>query len=101
MLAQCFDLDVRLYYAADQDLVSGVGTFHIPLLKAATYHRYIMPNMCRNPSICPSSFPQVYNATPFKWLKLFNRSTFSSVLRGSPEHGLRMWECSTDHCSKQ
>ena len=33
-------------------------------------------------SICPSSFPQAYNATPFKWLKLFNKSTYLS-----PGHG--------------
>ena len=37
--------------------------------------RYIVPNMCSNLSICPSSFTQTYNATPFKWLKLLNRST--------------------------
>ena len=39
-----------------------MGMFHRPLLKAATHHRYIVPNMYSNPSICPSSFPQVYNA---------------------------------------
>ena len=39
--------------------------------------RHIMPNMCRNSSICPSSFPQDYSVIPFKWLKLFNRSTYS------------------------
>ena len=57
----------------------GVGMFHRPLLKAATHHRYTVPNNCSNPPICPSRFPQAYNATPFKWLRLFNMSTFSSV----------------------
>ena len=55
---------------------TGVGMFDRLLLKAATHHRYIVPNMC-NSSICPSSFPQAYNTTPFKWLKLYNRSTLS------------------------
>ena len=36
-------------------------------------------NMCCNPSICPASFPQAYNVIPFKWFKLFNRSTYSSA----------------------
>ena len=51
----------------------GVGMFDKPLPKATIHHLYTVPNMCSNPSICPSSFPQVYNATPFKWLKLFNK----------------------------
>ena len=42
-----------------------------PLL--ATHYRYIVPNICSNPSICPYSFLQAYNATPFKWLKCNNR----------------------------
>ena len=46
---------------------TGVGMFHRPLLKAATLHQYIVSNMCNNPSICPSIFPQAYNATSFKW----------------------------------
>ena len=58
---------------------TSVGMFHRPLLKAATHHWYIVLNMYSNPSVCPYSFPQVYNATPFKWLKLFNSSTYSWV----------------------
>ena len=53
---------------------AGVGMFHRPLRKAVTHYWYIVPNICKNLSICPSSFPQAYNA--FKWLKLFNRSTY-------------------------
>ena len=53
----------------------GVEMFR-SLLKAATYHRYLVPNMCRNPSTCASSFLQAYNVTPFKWLKLFNGGTW-------------------------
>ena len=60
----------------------GVGTFHRPLLKAAAHHQYIVPNMCSNPSISPFSFPHAYNATPCKWLKLFNRSTYSLAGHG-------------------
>ena len=56
--------------------------FHRPLLKAATHHRYNVSNMCSNPSICPSSFLQAYNATPFKWLKLVNRTMYSSEVHG-------------------
>ena len=54
----------------------GVRMFHRPLLKAVTHHQYIVPNMCSNLSICPSSFPQAYYTTLFKWLKLF-KSTYS------------------------
>ena len=44
LLAQCVDLDVLLYYVADQKhLSTGVEMFHRPLLKAATHHRYIVP----------------------------------------------------------
>ena len=69
----------------------GVRMFHRPLLKAATHHRYIVSNMCRNPSICPSSFLQAYSATPFNWLKLFNRSMFLSKGHGcTPQWMLQM-----------
>ena len=59
-----------------------VGMFHRPLLRTATHHQYIVPNMCSNLSICPSSFPWAYNATLFKWLKLFSRSMYSSERHG-------------------
>ena len=49
-----------------------------------THHQYLVPNMCNNPSICPSSFLQAYTVTSFKWLKLFNRSTYSMVGHGCP-----------------
>ena len=39
LLAQCVDLDVRLYYAAVQNMVYGVRMFHRPLLKVVTRHR--------------------------------------------------------------
>ena len=61
---------------------TGVGMFHRPLLNAATHHGYTVINMCSNSSICPSSFPQAYNVTPFKWLKSFNWSTYSSAGHG-------------------
>ena len=48
------DLDVYLYYAALQNLTYGCGMFHRPLLKAATHHRYTVPNMCSNLSTGPS-----------------------------------------------
>ena len=57
LFAQCIDLDVRLYYTAVQNLVYGCGNVPQTLLKAATHQRYIVPNMCSNPSICLSSFP--------------------------------------------
>ena len=57
----------------------GVVMINIQLLKAATHSRYTVLSMCSNPSMCPFRFPQ---ATSFKWLKLFNRSTYSSA-----EHG--------------
>ena len=66
-LARGVDLDFHLYYAAVQNWSMRVGMFHRPLLKAATHHWYIVPNMCNNPSICPSSFLQAWNATRFKW----------------------------------
>ena len=69
-------LDVCLYYVTIQNLVYGCGR---PLLKAGTNHRHTVANMCSNPLICPSSFLQAYNAIPFKWLKLFNRCTYSSA----------------------
>ena len=76
LLAQCVDLDMRLYSAAVQNLVYGVVMFHRPLLKAG----HTTDTLCLTCST--SSFPQAYKATPFKWLKLFNRSTYSSA-----EHG--------------
>ena len=51
----------------------GVGMIHRPLLTAATHYRYTVPNMRSNPSICPSSFPQAYNATQFKWPNCDNK----------------------------
>ena len=78
LLAQCVNLDAYLYYAAVQNVIYGYGMFHRPLLKQ-WHHRYIVPNVCNDPSICPSSFPKAYNATTFKWLKLFNRNTYSSA----------------------
>ena len=62
-----------------RDWSTGVCKVHRPLLKALTLHWYIVPNTCNNPSICRFRFPQAYSATPFKWLKLFNRSTYSSA----------------------
>ena len=59
-----------------------MGLFHRPLLKALTCHRYIMPNICSTPLICPSSFPLAYNAITFKSLKSFNRSTYLSEGNG-------------------
>ena len=73
LLAQYVDLDVRLY-CLSRTWSMGVGMCHRPLLKAATHHWYIVSNMGSNPPIYPSSFPQAYNTTLFKWLKLFNRS---------------------------
>ena len=61
---------------------TGVGMLHRSHFKAAAHPWYILPNMFSNPSICPSSFPQAYNENPFKWLKLFNMSTYSSAGRG-------------------
>ena len=48
-----------------------------------TLYRYT-DNVCSNPSICTSNFPQAYSATPFKWLKLFSWSTpmYSSAGHG-------------------
>ena len=60
----------------------GVEMLHRPPLKTVTYHKNIVPNMCSNSSICASSFLQAYNATPFKWLKLFNSSIYSSAGSG-------------------
>ena len=52
---------------------TGVGMFYRPMLKVATHQRYIVPNMCSNLSICPSSFLQAYNAILFKWPNCDNR----------------------------
>ena len=60
----------------------GVGMSHKPLLKAKTHHRHIVPNICSNPLICPSSVQLVFNTTPFKWLKLFNRSNLGLLVAG-------------------
>ena len=80
----CVYLDVPLYNAAVQNLVYGVGMFHRQLQKAATHNRYIVPNICNNLSLCTSNFPEIYNTTPFKWLKLFNRSMYSLMEHGLP-----------------
>ena len=63
---------------------TGVRMFHRSPRKAATHYQYIVPNICGNPSICPSAFPQTHNANPLKGLKLSNRSEhlYSSVGHG-------------------
>ena len=47
--------------------------FYRTLLKAVTCQRYIVPSMCRNPSIRPPSLSQAYNANPSKWPNSKNR----------------------------
>ena len=59
------------------------------------HHRYIVPNMCSNPSICPYSFPQAYKVTPFKWWKLFNMSRLCTLRRGIIVPYSEGWK----HCS--
>ena len=83
LLAQCVDLDFCLYHVAIQNLVCGRGNVlqTTALLKAVTHHRYIVPNMCSNPSISPSSFPQAFYVILFKWLKLFNSSIVCARLK--------------------
>ena len=48
LLAQCVDPDVRLYYAAVQNLVYGCRNVPQKLLKSSTHHGYIVPNMWSN-----------------------------------------------------
>ena len=78
LLAQCINLDVHLYYLAVQNLVYGRG--NVPQTTAEKSDT--PPTHCAQhvqQSINMSIFPQAYNATPFKWLKLFNRSMYSSA----------------------
>ena len=80
---------------------TGVGMFHRLLLKAATRCRYIVLNMCSNPSVCPSSFPQHWNTTSLKWPNCDNSckmlgpiycrmtfGTFMAVFMREYTHGL-------------
>ena len=59
-----------------QNLVYVCGVIPQSTAESSAHHRYIALNTCSNPLICPSSLPQAYNAIPFEWLKLFNRSTY-------------------------
>ena len=53
LLAQCVDLDVVICTTRPSRTWSrDVGKFHRPLLKAVSHHRYIVPNVCSNPSVC-------------------------------------------------
>ena len=61
LLAECVDLDVRLCYVVVQNLGYECGNSPQTMLKAATQHWYIVPNMCSNPLIPASSFPEAYN----------------------------------------
>ena len=72
LIAQYINLDMRLYYVANQNLVYVCG--NVPQTTTQSSDTLLIPcvNMYINPSICPSSFLQV------KWLKLFNRSMYSS-----------------------
>ena len=54
------------------------------VLGCFTHHcwrqRHIVLDMWSNPSICPMQLHAGLQFPPFKWLKLFNRSTYSSVV---------------------
>ena len=75
LLAQCVDLDVNLYYAAVQNMVYAFG--NIPHTTAES--NYTSPihcaNICSNPPIYTSIFPQDYNTIPY------NGALLSSVMR--------------------
>ena len=58
LLAQYVDLDVRLFYAAVQNLVYGRGNIVQTTAESSDTQPIFVFNMCSNPSICPSSFPQ-------------------------------------------
>ena len=81
LLAQSVDLDVRLYYAAVQNLVYGCGNVPQTTAKSSENTTYTPKQHVQQSVICPSSFPQACNSTPFEWLK-FNRSTYSSAGHG-------------------
>ena len=73
LIAQCVDHDVRLYYDAVQNMVYGCG--NVPQIIAESSDTppiYCAQHMQQSVGK-PSHFPQAYNATPFKWLKLSNR----------------------------
>ena len=82
VLARYVDLHLRRYYAAVQNLVCGCGNVsQITSERSDTPPIYCAQHV-QQTSICPSSFPQAYSATSFKWLKLFNSSTYSSIGHG-------------------
>ena len=71
--------------------------FYRSLLKAATQHRHIVPNMCSNPSICSSNFPQAYNATSFKWLNCDNRCKMLETIYHRITFGKFMTVCMREY----
>ena len=78
LLAQCVDLDCVCTMWPSRTWSTGLGMFHRSLLKTVTP----VPNMYSKPSIHPPTSPQAYNATQFRWHKLFNRSMYSSAVHG-------------------
>ena len=76
---------------------TGVGVFHRPLLKAATHHRYTVPNMCSNSSVCPSSFPQAYNVTQFKCPNCNNRCKMLGTIYRRMTFGTFMTDCMKEY----
>ena len=66
LLAQCVDFACVCDMCPSGTWSTGVEIFHRPLLKVATHYRHIMPNMCSNLSICPSSFPTSLQCDPFQ-----------------------------------
>ena len=74
-----------------------VGMFHKPLLIAATHHWYIVTNMCSNPSTCPSTFLQAYNAMPFKWPNCNNRCKMLGTIYHRMTFGTFMTICMQEY----
>ena len=71
--------------------------FYRPLLRTDTQHRYIVSNMCSIPSLCPSSFPQAYSATPMKWPNCDNRCKILGTVYRRMTFGIFMTVCMPEY----
>ena len=79
LLAQCINLDVHLYYVAIQNLVYGYGNVPQSTAESSVTPLIHCAQHVQQSVDMSINFPQAYNATTFKWLKLFNRTTYWSA----------------------
>ena len=81
LLAHCVDIDVRLYYLAAQNLVYGCGNIPQTTAESSDTPPILCAQHVQQSVDMSIQFPAGLQS-PFKWLKLFNTSTYLSAGHG-------------------